>query len=296
MTIILSQLFLGLINGCFYAVLSLGLAIIFGMLNIVNFAHGALYMLGAFFGWICLTQLGTWTGIEGLSLNYWWALLVVPIVVGALGMVFERVFLRRLRQVDPVYGMLLTFGFALVLEGLFRNYFGVSGQPYALPALFRGAVDVGFMFVPKYRLWVVVASLVVCAAVWYFIERTRLGSYLRAGTENSAIAQALGINVPLLVSLTYGVGVALAALTGVLAAPILQVSSGMGSELNIIIFAVVVVGGMGSIGGAILTGLGLGLLEAVVTIIYPEASAIVVFVIMSVVLLFKPAGLFGKEA
>lgn len=296
MTIILSQLFLGLINGCFYAVLSLGLAIIFGMLNIVNFAHGALYMLGAFLGWICLTQLGTWTGIDGLSLGYWWALLVVPLVVGALGMVFERVFLRRLRQVDPVYGMLLTFGFALVLEGVFRNYFGVSGQPYALPTQFRGAVDIGFMLVPKYRLWVVVASLLACTAVWYFIERTRLGSYLRAGTENAAVAQALGINVPLLVSLTYGAGVALAALTGVLAAPILQVSSGMGSELNIIIFAVVVVGGMGSIGGAILTGLGLGLLEAVVTIVYPEAAAIVIFVIMSIVLLFKPAGLFGKEA
>ncbi|TCF98625.1 branched-chain amino acid ABC transporter permease [Paraburkholderia strydomiana] len=291
-----SQLFIGLINGSFYALLSLGLAVIFGMLNIVNFAHGAIYMLGAFLGWIGLTQLSAWTGLEWLQVNYWLALLLVPALVGSLGAGFERTLLRRLRKVDPVYGMLLTYGLALVLEGGFRHLYGVSGQPYAIPEQFRGALNMGFMFLPKYRLWVVAVSLVVCAAVWFFIERTRIGGYLRAGTENPLMAQSLGINVPMLVSLTYGVGVALAALTGVLAAPILQVSSQMGSELNIIIFAVVVVGGMGSIAGAIVTGITLGLVQALATLVYPEAASIVIFIIMSVVLFFRPAGLFGREA
>ncbi|MPW19252.1 branched-chain amino acid ABC transporter permease [Paraburkholderia sp. CNPSo 3157] len=296
MTEILGQLFIGLINGSFYALLSLGLAIIFGMLNIVNFAHGAIYMLGAFLGWIGLTQLSVWTGINGLKINYWLALLIVPVIVGFLGAGFERSLLRRLRKADPVYGMLLTYGLALVLEGGFRHQYGVSGQPYEIPEAFRGAINFGFMFLPKYRLSVVLVSLAVCAAAWYLIERTRIGGYLRAGTENPVIAQSLGINVPMLVSLTYGVGVALAALTGVLAAPILQVSSQMGSELNIIIFAVVVVGGMGSITGAIITGITLGLVQAVATLVYPEASSIVIFILMSVVLFFRPAGLFGREA
>ncbi len=295
MQAITSQLLLGLINGSFYALLSLGLAVIFGMLNSVNFAHGAIYMVGAFLAWIGLNQLSEWTGIEGLAFGYWWALLLVPLTVGALGIVFERSLLRKLRTLDPVYGMLLTFGFALVLEGLFRHFYGASGRPYQIPEQLRGAFDIGFMLLPKYRAWVVVASVTVCAAVWFFIEKTRLGAYLRAGTENAMVAQTLGINVPLLVSLTYGLGVALAAFGGVLAAPIFQVSPRMGSELIIVVFAVVVVGGMGSIGGSIVTGLLLGLVEGVAKMVYPEGSAIVIFVIMSVVLVLRPAGLFGRE-
>ncbi len=295
MTAITSQLLLGLINGSFYALLSLGLAVIFGMLGSVNFAHGAIYMAGAFLAWIGLTQLGEWTGIEGLSIGYWWSLLLVPFIVGAFGIVFERTFLRKLRTLDPVYGMLFTFGFALVLEGVFRQFYGASGRPYQIPEALRGAFDIGFMLLPKYRAWVVVASVAVCTATWFFIERTRLGSYLRAGTENAMVAQTLGINVPLLVSLTYGFGVALAAFGGVLAAPIFQVSPKMGSELIIVVFAVVVVGGMGSIGGAIVTGMLLGVVEGLAKLVYPEASSIVVFVIMSIVLILRPAGLFGQE-
>ena len=289
-----SQILIGLINGSFYALLSLGLAVIFGMLNSVNFAHGAMYMAGAFLAWIGLNQLSAWTGTD-IQINYWWALLVVPLVVGGIGIVFERGFLRRLRMLDPTYGMLFTFGFALVLEGLFREFYGSSGRPYAIPEALRGALDIGFMMLPKYRAWVVVASITVCVAVWYFIERTRLGAYLRAGTENASVAQALGINVPLLVSLTYGLGVALAAFGGVLAAPIFQVSPRMGSELIIVVFAVVVIGGMGSIAGAIVTGMALGVVEGIAKMVYPESSAIVVFVIMSVVLVLRPAGLFGRQ-
>lgn len=289
-----SQILVGLINGSFYALLSLGLAVIFGMLNSVNFAHGAMYMVGAFLAWIGLNQLPLWTGLD-VGINYWWALILVPLVVGGAGIVFERSFMRRLRSLDPTYGMLFTFGLALVLEGLFREYYGATGRPYAIPESLRGAIDIGFMMLPKYRAWVVVASIVVCVGAWYFIERTRLGAYLRAGTENAAVAQSLGINVPLLVSLTYGLGVALAAFAGVLAAPIFQVSPRMGSELIIVVFAVVVIGGMGSIAGAIVTGLALGVIEGIAKLVYPEASAIVVFVIMSVVLVLRPAGLFGRQ-
>lgn len=289
-----SQILIGLINGSFYALLSLGLAVIFGMLNSVNFAHGAMYMVGAFLAWIGLNQLPVWTGTD-IRINYWWALLVVPLVVGGIGIVFERSFLRRLRTLDPTYGMLFTFGFALVLEGLFREAFGSSGRPYAIPEALRGAFDIGFMMLPKYRAWVVVVSITACLGVWYFIERTQLGAYLRAGTENAQVAQSLGINVPLLVSLTYGLGVALAAFAGVLAAPIFQVSPRMGTELIIVVFAVVVIGGMGSIAGAIVTGLALGVVEGIAKMVYPESSAIVVFVIMSVVLVLRPAGLFGRQ-
>ncbi|MGA0569972.1 branched-chain amino acid ABC transporter permease [Variovorax sp. VNK109] len=289
-----SQLLLGLINGSFYALLSLGLAVIFGMLNSVNFAHGAMYMVGAFLAWMCLVQLPELVGPD-IQIGYWWALLVVPLVVAVLGMGFERGFLRKLRKLDPIYGMLFTFGLALVLEGLFKNFYGAAGRPYPIPDALRGAVDIGFMMLPKYRVWVVIASLSVCFLVWYFIEKTRMGAYLRAGTENAATAQALGINVPLLVCLTYGLGVGLAAFCGVLAAPIFQVSPRMGSELIIVVFAVVVIGGMGSIAGAIITGLALGVIEGIVKMIYPESSAIVVFVIMSVVLALRPAGLFGRN-
>ncbi len=280
------QLLIGLINGSFYAVLSLGLAVIFGLLNIINFAHGALYMMGAFLAWIGLTQFG---------IDYWTALLLAPLLVGLLGIVIERALLRWLYQLDHLYGLLLTFGLALIIEGLFRYYFGISGETYEVPDALQGGVDLGFMFLPLYRGWVVVASLVVCLATWFIIERTKLGAYLRAGTENPKLVQALGINVPLMITLTYGFGVALAGFAGVLAAPILQVNPLMGSNLIIVVFAVVVIGGMGSILGSILTGLGLGLIEGLTRLFYPEASAVVIFVIMVIVLLVRPAGLFGRE-
>ncbi|WP_114969146.1 branched-chain amino acid ABC transporter permease [Rhodoferax ferrireducens] len=283
----LGQLLLGLVNGAFYAMLSLGLAVIFGLLGIVNFAHGALYMLGAFAAWIMLDQFG---------INYWFALVLAPLTVGAIGVVIERLFLKHLYKLDPLYGMLLTFGLVLIAEGIFRELYGVSGQSYPVPELLSGATNLGFMVLPNYRAWVVLASLVVCLGTWYLIERTRLGAYLRAGTENAALVQAFGINVPMMVMLTYGAGVALAALAGVLAAPIIQVNPLMGSNLIIVVFAVVVIGGMGSIMGSILTGLGLGIVEGLTRVFYPEASNIVVFVIMVIVLMIRPAGLFGKEA
>jgi branched-chain amino acid transport system permease protein len=283
---LLGQLLLGLVNGSFYATLSLGLAVIFGMLNIVNFAHGALYMMGAFFAWMGLTYLG---------IGYWWALLMAPLGVGLFGMVIERTLLQWLYRLDHLYGLLLTFGLALILEGVFRHFFGVSGQPYPVPHLLSGSTDLGFMTLPDYRGWVVAASLAVCLATWFIIERTRLGAYLRAATENPKLTQAFGINVPLLVMLTYGFGAALAAFAGVLAAPIIQVTPLMGSNLIVIVFAVVVIGGMGSILGSIATGLGLGVIEGLTKVFYPEASSTVVFVIMALVLLVRPAGLFGRE-
>jgi branched-chain amino acid transport system permease protein len=283
----LGQLLLGLVNGAFYALLSLGLAVIFGLLGIVNFAHGALYMLGAFAAWIMLDKFG---------INYWFALVLAPLTVGLLGIVIERLFLKYLYKLDPLYGMLLTFGLALIAEGIFRELYGVSGQNYNVPELLSGATNLGFMVLPNYRAWVVLASLAVCLGTWYLIERTRLGAYLRAGTENAALVQAFGINVPLMVMLTYGAGAALAALAGVLAAPIIQVNPLMGSNLIIVVFAVVVIGGMGSIMGSILTGLGLGVIEGLTRVFYPEASSIVVFIIMVIVLMIRPAGLFGKEA
>ncbi len=283
----LGQLLLGLVNGAFYAMLSLGLAVIFGLLGVVNFAHGALYMLGAFAAWFMLDKLG---------INYWFALVLAPLSVGVLGVIVERLFLKRLYKLDPLYGLLLTFGLALIIEGVFRELFGATGQSYPVPDLLQGATDLGFMTLPNYRAFVVLASLLVCMGTWYLIERTRLGAYLRAGTENAALVQAFGINVPLMVMLTYGAGAALAALAGVLAAPIIQVSPLMGSNLIIVVFAVVVIGGMGSIMGSILTGLGLGVIEGLTRVFYPEASGIVVFVIMVIVLMFRPAGLFGKEA
>jgi branched-chain amino acid transport system permease protein len=282
----LGQLLLGLVNGAFYALLSLGLAVIFGLLGIVNFAHGALYMLGAFAAWIMLDQFG---------INYWAALILAPLTVGVLGVIIERLFLKHLYKIDEIYGLLLTFGLSLIAEGIFRELYGVSGQNYPVPELLSGATNLGFMVLPNYRAWVVLASLVVCLGTWYLIERTRLGAYLRAGTENAALVQAFGINVPLMVMLTYGAGAALAALAGVLAAPIIQVSPLMGSNLIIIVFAVVVIGGMGSILGSVLTGLGLGLVEGMTRVFYPEASSIVVFVVMVLVLMVRPAGLFGKE-
>jgi branched-chain amino acid transport system permease protein len=280
------QLLIGLINGAFYAMLSLGLAVIFGLLNIINFTHGAQYMMGAFCAWLLLEQLGV---------GYWWSLLVVPVLVGVTGVVIERTMLSRLYKLDHLYGLLLTFGLALIIQGLFTNYYGSSGQPYRLPEEFAGAFNLGFMFLPKYRAWVIVASGVVCLATWFVIERTKLGSYLRAATENPALVQAFGINVPRMVTLTYGFGVGLAALAGVMAAPIYQVSPQMGANLIIVVFAVVVIGGMGSIAGAILTGFGLGVVEGLTKVFYPEASNTVIFVIMVLVLLVKPAGLFGKE-
>lgn len=284
---LLGQLFLGLINGSFYAVLSLGLAIIFGLLNIINFSHGALYMMGAFVSWMALTQLGV---------NYWVSLLLTPVLVGALGVAIERLLLRHLYRLDHLYSLLLTFGLALIIEGLFRNVYGISGETYEVPELLQGGVDLGFMFLPLYRGWVVVAALSVCALTWYTIEKTSLGATLRAATEKPQLVQALGINVPVMVTATYGVGVALAAFAGVLAAPVVQVNPLMGSNLIIVVFAVVVIGGMGSILGAILTGLTLGLVEGLTKVVYPEASAVVIFVIMVVVLLWRPAGLFGKQA
>ncbi len=283
----LGQLLLGLVNGAFYALLSLGLAVIFGLLGIVNFAHGALYMLGAFAAWIMLDQL---------SINYWVALILAPLTVGLLGVVIERLFLRHLYKLDEIYGLLLTFGLTLIAEGIFRELYGVSGQNYPVPELLSGATNLGFMVLPNYRAWVVLVSLVVCIGTWYLIERTRLGAYLRAGTENAALVQAFGINVPMMVMLTYGAGAALAAVAGVLAAPIIQVNPLMGSTLIIVVFAVVVIGGMGSILGSVITGLGLGLLEGMTRVFYPEASSIVVFVVMVLVLMVRPAGLFGKEA
>ncbi|MBA2351886.1 MAG: branched-chain amino acid ABC transporter permease [Burkholderiales bacterium] len=280
------QLLVGLINGSFYAVLSLGLAIIFGLLNIINFAHGALYMMGAFLAWIGLTYFG---------INYWLALVLAPLAVGIFGMLLERLMLKRLYHLDHLYGLLLTFGLALIIEGLFRYFYGISGQPYTVPEALGGAWNLGFMFLPKYRGWVIAISLVVCLATWFVIERTKLGAYLRAGTENPKLLQAFGVNVPLLITLTYGYGVALAAFAGVLAAPVFSVNPVMGSNLIIVVFAVVVIGGMGSILGSIVTGLGLGLVEGVTRVYYPEASAVVVFVIMVIVLLVRPAGLFGRE-
>jgi len=280
------QLLIGLINGSFYALLSLGLAVIFGLLNIINFTHGAQYMLGAFVAYLGLTKLG---------LNYWMSLLVTPLVVGASGMLIERTMLKQLYKLDHLYGLLLTFGLALIIQGLFRNEFGSSGMPYPAPEIFQGAFNLGFMFLPKYRAWVIVASLVVCISTWYVIERTKLGGYLRAATENPSLVQAFGINVPRMITLTYGFGVALAALAGVMAAPIYQVNPTMGADLIIVVFAVVVIGGMGSILGAILTGFGLGLIEGLTKVFYPEASNVVIFVIMTIVLLIKPAGLFGTQ-
>lgn len=289
LSVLLGQLLLGLINGAFYALLSLGLAIIFGLLRIINFAHGAQYMLGAFVAFLGLNYLGV---------SYWFALVLAPLVVGCLGMAIERGLLRRIAGEDHLYGLLLTFGLALIVEGSFVKLFGVSGSSYPMPELLRGGFNLGFMFLPTYRAWVIVAALVVCLATWYVIERTRLGSYLRAGTENPKLMQGFGINVPLLVTLTYGYGygVALAAFAGVLAAPIYAVTPGMGSNLLIVVFAVVVIGGMGSILGAIVTGIAMGLIEGLTKVFYPEAANTVVFLVMVAVLLVRPAGLFGKEA
>jgi len=284
-TALFGQLLLGLINGSFYALLSLGLAVIFGMLNIINFAHGAQYMLGAFAAYLLLQYSG---------LGYWWALLIAPIVVGAIGIVIERCFLQWLYKLDHLYGLLLTFGLALIIEGVFRNFFGSSGLPYSVPPTLQGAQNLGFMYLPIYRGWVIVFSLVVCLATWFVIERTRLGAYLRAATENPTLVRAFGINVPRLITLTYGFGVALAALAGVMAAPIYNVSPQMGANLIIVVFAVVVIGGMGSIMGAIVTGFGLGVIEGLTKVFFPEASNTVIFIVMAIVLLIRPAGLFGR--
>ena len=283
---ILSQLLIGLVNGSFYAMLSLGLAVIFGLLNVVNFAHGAMFMLGAMLAWM---------GGQYLGLSYWVMLFLSPLVVFLLGIVIEKLFLKHLYKLDHLYGLLLTFGITLVVEGLLRTQYGVSGLSYSAPELLRGSTDLGFMVLPNYRAWVVFASLVVCLGTWFVIEKTKLGALLRAGTENPKLVEAFGINVPLMVTLTYGLGVALAAVAGVLAAPVLQVSPLMGSNLIIVVFAVVVIGGMGSILGSILTGLALGVIEGMTKVFYPEASTTVVFVIMVLVLMFRPAGLFGKE-
>jgi branched-chain amino acid transport system permease protein len=282
----LGQLLLGLVNGSFYAMLSLGLAVIFGLLNVINFAHGALYMMGAFIAWM---------GLQYFGVSYWVMLLVAPLLVGVFGIIIEKTMLRWLYKLDHLYGLLLTFGVTLMLEGVFRSFYGVSGQPYSVPAALRGATDLGFMILPNYRAWVVLASLVVCLLTWFVIEKTRLGAYLRAGTENPKMVEAFGVNVPLMVTLTYGFGVALAGFAGVLAAPVLQVSPLMGSNLIITVFAVVVIGGMGSILGSIVTGLGLGVIEGLTRVFYPELSATVVFIVMAIVLLIRPAGLFGRE-
>jgi len=282
---LLSQLLLGLVNGSFYAILSLGLAVIFGLLNVINFAHGALFMLGAMF---------TWMAASYFQINYWVMLLLSPILVGVIGMVIERFLLRHIYKLDHLYGLLLTLGLSLLIEGVFRSIYGVSGLGYDTPELLEGATNVGVMMLPNYRMWVVVASLVVCFATWFVIEKTRLGAYLRAGTENPRLVEAFGVNVPLMIMLTYAFGVGLAAFAGVLAAPVYQVTPLMGQNLIITVFAVVVIGGMGSIMGAIVTGLGLGVIEGLTKVFYPEASATVVFVIMVIVLLVRPAGLFGK--
>lgn len=283
---LMGQLLLGLVNGSFYAMLSLGLAVIFGLLNVINFAHGALYMMGAFLAWM---------GLQYFGINYWVMLLVAPLLVALFGIVIEKTMLRWLYRLDHLYGLLLTFGITLMLEGVFRSFYGVSGQPYSVPELLSGATDLGFMILPNYRAWVVVASLAVCLVTWFIIEKTRLGAYLRAGTENPKMVEAFGVNVPLMVTLTYGFGVALAGFAGVLAAPILQVSPLMGSNLIITVFAVVVIGGMGSILGSIVTGMGLGVIEGLTRVFYPELSATVVFIVMAIVLLIRPAGLFGRE-
>jgi branched-chain amino acid transport system permease protein len=280
------QLLIGLINGSFYALLSLGLAVIFGLLNIINFTHGAQYMMGAFVAYLLANKAGV---------GYWWALAIVPIVVGVTGVVIERLMLSKLYKLDHLYGLLLTFGLALIIQGLFRNEYGTSGLPYSMPPELAGGRNLGFMFLPNYRAWVIVASLVICIGTWFIIERTKLGSYLRAATENPALVQAFGINVPRMITLTYGFGVALAALAGVMAAPIYQVSPQMGADLIIVVFAVVVIGGMGSILGSILTGFGLGIIEGLTKVFYPEASNTVIFVIMAIVLMIKPAGLFGAQ-
>lgn len=282
----MSQLLLGLVNGSFYAMLSLGLAVIFGLLNVINFSHGALYMMGAFFAWM---------GLEYFQVNYWVMLAVAPLLVGVFGILVEKTMLRWLYKLDHLYGLLFTFGVTLVIEGVFRSFYGVSGQAYPVPDALQGATDLGFMVLPNYRAWVVVASLIVCLATWFVIEKTKLGSYLRAGTENPKLVEAFGINVPLMVTLTYGFGVALAGFAGVLAAPIINVTPLMGSHLIIVVFAVVVIGGMGSIMGSILTGLALGVIEGLTRVFYPEGSEVVVFVVMVIVLLLRPAGLFGKE-
>ncbi|HVP67229.1 MAG TPA: branched-chain amino acid ABC transporter permease [Anaeromyxobacteraceae bacterium] len=279
------QLLLGLINGSFYALLSLGLAIIFGLLDVVNFAHGAQYMMGAFLAWM---------GLQYLGVNYWWALLLAPAVVGLSGIAVERLFLRRLQGLDPLYGLLLTFGLALIIEGLFHQGYGNSGNPYPVPEALRGGFDLGFVYLPRYRAWVVLVSALVCFTSWFVIERTRLGAYLRAGTENRRLLQAFGINVPLMFTITYGFGVGLAGFAGVMAAPVYQVSPLMGSSLIMVVFAVVVIGGMGSILGAIVTGVGIGLVEGLTKFLYPPAASVVVFVIMALVLLVRPAGLFGR--
>jgi len=284
--VMMPQLLLGLVNGSFYAMLSLGLAVIFGLLNVINFSHGALYMMGAFFAYIGVTTFG---------MNYWVMLLVAPLAVGIVGILIEKTMLRWLYKLDHLYGLLLTFGITLLLEGVFRSFFGVSGQTMEVPAALSGVTDLGFMVLPNYRAWVVLASLGVCLATWFVIEKTRLGAYLRAGTENPKMVEAFGINVPLMVTLTYGFGVALAGFAGVLAAPVINVTPLMGSNLIIVVFAVVVIGGMGSIMGSILTGLGLGIIEGLTRVYYPEGSEVVVFVVMVIVLLLRPAGLFGKE-
>jgi branched-chain amino acid transport system permease protein len=284
-TALFGQLLLGLINGSFYALLSLGLAVIFGMLNIINFAHGAQYMMGAFAAFLLLQYLG---------LGYWEALVIVPILIGLIGIVIERCFLRWLYKLDHLYGLLLTFGLALIIEGLFRNYFGSSGLPYRVPDSLQGAQNLHFMYLPNYRAWVIGFSLIVCFTTWFVIERTKLGSYLRAATENPTLVRAFGVNVPRMITLTYGFGVGLAGLAGVMAAPIYNVSPQMGSDLIIVVFAVVVIGGMGSIMGAIVTGFGLGIIEGLTKVFFPEASNTVIFVIMAIVLLIRPAGLFGR--
>ena len=283
---LLSQLLLGLVNGSFYAILSLGLAVIFGLLNVINFAHGALFMMGAILSWMAMTSF---------NVNYWVMLIAAPLIVGVFGMLIERLLLRWIYKLDHLYGLLLTLGLTLLIEGGFRSVYGVSGLAYSTPEALTGGTNLGFMFLPNYRAWVVVASLVVCFATWYAIEKTRLGAYLRAGTENPRLVEAFGINVPLMVTLTYGFGVALAAFAGVLAAPVIQISPLMGQNLIIIVFAVVVIGGMGSIMGAIVTGLSLGVIEGLTKVFYPEASSTVVFLIMMLVLLVRPAGLFGNE-
>jgi branched-chain amino acid transport system permease protein len=283
---LLSQLLLGLVNGSFYAILSLGLAVIFGLLNVINFAHGALFMMGALMTWMAMNYFG---------INYWWMLVLAPLVVGLFGVLIERLLLRWIYKLDHLYGLLLTLGLTLLIEGVFRSIYGVSGLGYDTPELLEGATNLGFMILPNYRAWVVVASVVVCLATWYVIEKTKLGAYLRAGTENPRLVEAFGINVPVMVTLTYAFGAALAAFAGVLAAPVYQVTPLMGQNLIIVVFAVVVIGGMGSIMGSILTGLGLGVIEGFTKVFYPEASSTVVFVIMVIVLLIRPAGLFGKE-
>lgn len=289
-----AQLLVGLINGCFYAMLSMGLAIIFGLLNIINFAHGAQFMVAAFLAWIGFTQLPLLLG-PTFQINFWVALVLAPVIVGGLGVLLEKTLLKRLYHLDHLYGLLLTFGVALVLEGVFRHFYGISGVSYDPPPLLQGGVDLGFMFLPIYRGFVVVASILICLVTWYLFEKTKLGALLRAGTENPKLLQAFGVNIPLMITLTYGFGVGLAGLAGVMATPIMQVNPLMGANLLNIVFAVVVIGGLGSIAGAVVSGLALGILEGLTKVFYPEASTVVVFVIMAIVLLTRPAGLFGKE-